>query len=170
VHDFCQRPQYFWMDITVLHTLHSFTLLVHRADGLEHRIQRSPDIVVRRRNNRTETQGVDGFIGVYLVYVWNIVDLPFGIFIRMENRRIAEYTLSDHVYMPCHFGTNQYYICYTYISFSNSTAVYFNGTHAPVLFIDTRVSRMAGFQSKKRKSRKGLVLVKRMGGTRNCQN
>ena len=111
MHDSRQRPQYFRMDIAVLHTLHSFTLLVHRADGLGHRIQRRPDIVVHRRHNRTETQGIDGFIGVYLVYAWRVVDLLFGIFIRMLNRRIAEYTLSDHVYMPCDFGT-YLYVCY----------------------------------------------------------
>lgn len=122
VHDFRQRPQYFRMDIAVLHSLRGFTLRVHRADGLEHRIQRSPDTVVRRRNNRTETQGVDGFVGVHLVYAWNIVDLFFGIFIRMEDRRIAECTLPDHVYMPSDFGT---YLCLSYASMNKSFSFFF---------------------------------------------
>ncbi|CAI6373680.1 unnamed protein product [Macrosiphum euphorbiae] len=94
------------MDIAVLvyythstGSLYTSTVLM----GFGHRIQRSPDIVVRRRNNRTETQGIDGFVGVYIVYAWSVVDLHFGIFIRMENLRIAEYTLSDHVHMPCDF-------------------------------------------------------------------
>lgn len=92
------------MAIALFHTLPDVTLRVDDHDGIEHRIQRGSDTVVRRGDNGTETQGISGVVGVHGGHNRIIVAFRRGIFLPMENRRAAERVLSSDLHMPRHDG------------------------------------------------------------------
>lgn len=116
LYGFRKRAQHRRMVVAVLYRHGGFTLYVNRADGTEHRVQRSSDIIVRRRNNGTETQRIFGFAGVYGGHARLVNRIRFGILLsRLENRRAAEHAVPVNMRMPCFISR---YIIQFFTSFS----------------------------------------------------
>jgi len=100
VHDIREHPQHFRLADATLDELDAGAVHVHRADGPKHRVQRSADIVVRGRDNRAPAQGIVVVVGVHGGHVRRTDDVPVGIPVRLENRRVAEYAVSDLLRVP----------------------------------------------------------------------
>lgn len=109
---FCKRTQYYGVDITVLRKLRGSPLRDDFIDGIQHRVRRGIDVVVRGRNSRTETQGIVGFTGQYSAQDRIVIHVCHGFVFRLENGGSVEYIQSDNLYMPHHFRVYCRFQCF----------------------------------------------------------
>lgn len=103
VHDLRKHTEYSRLDNAVLHVVHNFAIRFECIHGTKHRFQRGTDIVIRRRNNGTPAQRVDGLIGVFVIMDRWVNDVHPGISVRMEDSSTDQRSLSCDLYMPRFF-------------------------------------------------------------------